>query len=295
MSAESMFIDTDFVAARAASKAWLASIRPAAPADAGWAGDDGFADLYETGGARTLLASSDLIDQAISEEWLDQAVVQEGQPLVGFSGSALPFRANAGGHHPLRQSLHDINEYMTPGESMWNEKAMKHRNRSLRRVTTTFRAAMLSFLALQMMSEAAHSFEKNDDDQAGTPGVSQEMPGSVQVPLMTHDSLFEVAEMAITLDELIPIEVGEADVPDGDFVVFNGGGGLTGADGNALHLGDLLNVEETLARIGEDDGQGDTAKTADGKDDDFFSVSAEPAPLFDSLFPDNPLDDQGFG
>ena len=293
MSAGSMFIDTDFVAARAASKAWLASVRPAAPIG-DWEDDQGgFANAYESGGARTLLASSDLIDQAISEEWLDQAVVREGQPLVGFAGGSLPFRANAGGQHPLRQSLQDIDEYMTSGDSMWNEKAMKHRNRSLRRVTTTFRSALLSFLALQMMAEVAHSLEKDDGQDTG-PGTGGGVQGGVQVPLMHHDALYEVAEIAITLDELVPIEVGEADLPNGEFVVFGGDGDIIGGDGAALHLGDLLNVAETLARISDDD-DGDASNAPKEQADDFFPAAVEPSALYDSLFPSSPVDDQGMG
>ncbi len=294
MSAGFSFIDTDFVAARAASKAWLETIRPAAP-NGGWQGEQGgFADQYETGGARTLLASSDLIGQAISEEWLDQAVVRQGQPLLGFEGLSLPFRANAGGQHPLRKSLQNFDEYLTSGESLWNEKAMKHRNRSLRRVTTTFRAALLSFLALQMMTEAAHSFEEDD-----SLGGMQAAKGGVQVPLMNHGSLFEVAEMAITLEELVPLDVADVDMPDGDYVVFGGDGGLTGADGVALYLGDFLNVAETIARMAEDDDAGDAARPVGDQiadpSADFFPAAVEPSPLYDSLFPVNPLEDQGFG
>ncbi len=285
MSATATFIDTDFVAARAASKVWLASIQPAGGMASAWdAEPSGFADMYEAGGARTLLASTDLIDQALSEEWLDQAVVREGQPLVGFTDTALPFRAQAGGQHPLRQALGDANEYMVPGQSIWNERAMKHRNRSLRRVTTTFRAALLGFLALQMMTEAAHSFE---DDDAST--------GGVQVPLVHHESLYEVAELAITLEELVPMDLAEIDLPSGEFVVFHGdGAAITAANGDALHLGDLLNVAETIARISDDD-TGNMGKAPTDVGDDYFPASVEPSPLYDSLFPVNPLEDQGFG
>lgn len=47
-------IDADFVAVRAASKAWLTSIQPASGDLPGWDDPtDGFSDLYESGGART--------------------------------------------------------------------------------------------------------------------------------------------------------------------------------------------------------------------------------------------------
>jgi hypothetical protein len=174
MSATATFIDTDFVAARAASKAWLASIQPAGGQVSAWGAEpSGFANMYETGGAHALLASTDLIDEALSEQWLDRDVVGEEQPLTGFTGRSLPFRAQAGGQHPLRQALGDAgDEYMVPGQSIWNERAMKHRNRSLRRVTTTFRAALLGFLALQMMTEAAHSFEDDDASAGGVQACS---------------------------------------------------------------------------------------------------------------------------
>lgn len=280
-------VNTEFAANRAASRAWRQIAEQAGPPPLvltpssqangyTFAGDDSFAALYESGGIRAEFEIGDdfhvpnACALEVSADWLDRRLEDLGYAPASDDAGApetpapfallpaaprMPFRAAASGH-PLRSMMRELAPAPetdapigTADEITQTEKGLTHRRRGLKKVAATFKAALMSFLALQLMTETAAGEE--DRDTGWLEDVSGATVGTaILVPILTTEAIdhaFATVTVMVTPEDVRPVAV-EDNWPFGDdFTVYTPAAqaDLTG-DGAALETDDLLPAETNI-------------------------------------------------